>query len=265
MHAQHVRRTRQSLFHALAASAALSVSTAGLAEEAATTASPHTFTANVGLISNYVFRGMTYTQNRPAIQGGFDYAHASGLYLGVWGTNVSSKAINDASLETDFYGGYAWSTGDWRFDAGLLQFYYPGNPRLPGTREKYNTLEAYGSVGWKILTLKYSHTLTDFFGYNSASMGTNQGSSRGSGYIELNADVPLPYEVTLGLHIGRQFVRHYSAYNYTDWRVGVTKTFGEGWSASFAYTGTNADRDLWVADGKRLGKSHWIIGLKRTF
>ncbi|MBF6989176.1 MULTISPECIES: TorF family putative porin [Cupriavidus] len=234
-------------------------------EEPKPPASPHTFSANVALMSNYVFRGITYTQDRPALQGGFDYAHDSGLYAGVWATNVSSKAINGASLEMDLYGGFTKSFGDWRFDVGLLQFYYPENPKLPGSDEKYNTLELYGAVGWKFVTLKYSSTLTDFFGFNSASMGTNQGSSHGSGYLELNADVPLPEDFVLGLHVGRQWVRNYGAFNYTDWRAVVSKSFGTGWTVSLAYTGTNADRSLWVADGKRLGTAHWILGLKRVF
>jgi len=231
------------------------------AEEAA---SPHAVTTNVGFFSNYVFRGMTYTQNRPALQGGFDYAHASGLYAGVWGTNVSSDAINEASLEVDFYGGYATTMDDWSFDLGLLQFYYPEHPKLAGTDESYNTLEAYGAVGWRWLTLKYSHTLTDFFGFNSDSMGGG-GSSRGSGYLELNAKLPLAWETTLGLHVGRQRVRHYSEFDYTDWRVSLGKTFGEGWTASLAYTGTDADDSLWVVDGKELGEGHWIVALQRSF
>jgi len=229
-------------------------------------ASPHTFSANVALMSNYVFRGITYTQNRPAIQGGFDYAHESGFYAGVWGTNVSHKAINGASLELDLYGGYTRNFGeDWRIDVGLLQFYYPENPKLPGSDQKYNTLELYGAVGWRFLTLKYSSTLTDFFGFNSASMGTGRGDSRGSGYLELNADIPLPYDFTLGLHVGRQWVRHYGEFNYTDWRAAISKTFGAGWTVMLAYTGTNADSSLWTADGKSTGGPHWIVGLKRAF
>lgn len=252
----------RALGYLAACGAGLAVNGGVLAQEAA---SPHAVTANVGFFSNYVFRGMTYTQNRPALQGGFDYAHDSGLYAGVWGTNVSSEAINEASLEIDLYGGYRWAWGDWNYDVGLLQFYYPERPKLPGSRESYDTLEAYASVGWQMLTLKYSHTLTDFFGFNSDSMGDGRGHSRGSGYLELNAAVPLAADFTLGLHVGRQRVRNYGEFNYTDWRVGVSKAFGEGWTASVAYTDTNADDDLWVADDKKLGAGHWIVGLTRSF
>ena len=257
------RHSGMGVFGGLAVFAAgLAVSGSVLAQEAA---SPHTVSSNVGFFSNYVFRGMTYTQDRPALQGGFDYAHASGFYAGVWGTNVSSEAINEAGLEIDLYGGYGWSHGDWSYDVGLLQFYYPERPKLPGSRESYDTLEAYASVGWQLLTLKYSHTLTDFFGFNSDSMGDGRGDSDGSGYLELNAEVPLAADFALGLHVGRQRVHNYDEFDYTDWRVGVSKSFGEGWTATVAYTDTNADDDLWVAGDKKLGAGHWIASLVRSF
>ena len=50
--------------------------------------SPYTFTGNVGLFNQYIFRGLTQTDGKPALQGGFDYVHASGFYAGVWGSNI---------------------------------------------------------------------------------------------------------------------------------------------------------------------------------
>ena len=47
------------------------------------------FTANVALVTNYLYRGISQTGGKPAIQGGFDYAHSSGFYAGVWGSNIS--------------------------------------------------------------------------------------------------------------------------------------------------------------------------------
>ena len=60
-----------------------------------TPAPENTFTANVALYSQYIFRGLTQTNRRPALQGGFDYAHSSGFYAGVWGSNISW--ISDAA------------------------------------------------------------------------------------------------------------------------------------------------------------------------
>src|SRR5450756_487044 len=121
---------------------------------AAAPASPHTFTGNVGLVSQYIFRGLTQTNGNPAIQGGADYAHASGFYAGTWLSNISwytdqnagSKSFptslaspgaagfppytpnnsNAASLEWDFYGGFknSFGGGDWNYDVGIIQYYY---------------------------------------------------------------------------------------------------------------------------------------------
>ena len=94
------------------------------APAAAEPASPHTFTANVGLFSQYVFRGITYTNERPALQGGFDYAHDSGLYAGGWGTNVDRNGLYGNTLEIDLYGGwYKAITDDVAINVGVLQFY----------------------------------------------------------------------------------------------------------------------------------------------
>src|SRR3954468_10934767 len=95
--------------------------------------SPHTFTANVGLVSDYRFRGISQTFKEPAIQGGFDYSHSSGFYAGTWASNVYGNANSaggpvyaGASMEWDFYGGYKFEPmKDLTLDVGLLQYYYP--------------------------------------------------------------------------------------------------------------------------------------------
>src|SRR3990172_5333758 len=75
--------------------------------------SPHSLSGNAGLFSSYRFRGIDQTFGKPAIQGGIDYSHASGLYLGNWNSNVSEGAgFPAANLEMDFYGGWKKSFGD---------------------------------------------------------------------------------------------------------------------------------------------------------
>ena len=85
--------------------------TAAPAAEAAP-ASDHTFTGNAGLFSEYRFRGIAQTFAKPAFQGGFDYSHSSGFYVGNWNSNVSSGAgFAEGNLEMDFYGGYKMAVG----------------------------------------------------------------------------------------------------------------------------------------------------------
>jgi uncharacterized protein (TIGR02001 family) len=74
---------------------------------AAQTPAPSPVTGNLTIASDYRFRGISQTYKGPAIQGGVDYAHASGLYVGNWNSNVSSVMFAGGSaIEMDFYGGW---------------------------------------------------------------------------------------------------------------------------------------------------------------
>src|SRR6476646_12262702 len=113
------------------------------AQTPAAPASPHTLTGNMGLYSQYIFRGLTQTNRKPAVQGGFDYAHSSGFYAGTWASNISWLRENAStraggvtvangtygeggSLEWDFYGGYKGTVKDFSYDVGTLYYWYPG-------------------------------------------------------------------------------------------------------------------------------------------
>ncbi len=95
-------------------------------------AAPHTMaeetetavSGNVALASNYIWRGQTQTLDEPAISGGFDVAHPSGLYAGVWGSNVDFGT--DDNMEIDYYGGYAGEAGALGYDIGYIDYNYPG-------------------------------------------------------------------------------------------------------------------------------------------
>ncbi|MBU3693978.1 MAG: hypothetical protein FGM40_04020 [Rhodocyclaceae bacterium] len=199
-----------------------------MAEEAAAPASPHTFTANVGVFSQYIFRGISQTNEDPALQGGFDYAHASGVYLGTWASNISWLQDGDyykkgGSAEIDFYGGYKNTLGDTGvgYDVGLLYYWYPGNNN-PASLANADTLEAYGALSWKWFTAKYSYSLLD------RTFGTR--NSDGTWYVDLGAAVPLgDTGLTAGAHWGRQ---HYEGsgngiYSYSDWRVSLAYDMGK--------------------------------------
>jgi uncharacterized protein (TIGR02001 family) len=225
--------------------------------------SPHTLTANVGLYSQYIFRGLNQTNFDPAIQGGFDYAHSSGFYLGTWASNISwlkenltvgppqvtlGTYKNGGSLEWDFYGGYKGSVGDFGYDVGLLQYYYPGD--VYAGFNKANTLEGYVAGTWKWFTLKYSHSL------GSKTFGV--ADSRGTYYLDLAASVPLGETgLTLGAHYGIQkyngrdpinwnAASNDELYSYNDYKISLTydmgkmsKTF-EAMTLGVAYTDTSS-------------------------
>jgi len=230
--------------------------------QSAAAESPHAFTGNLSLVSEYRFRGINQTNAKPAVQGGFDYAHADGFYAGTWASNVNwlsdggGGAVSN-SLEWDFYGGYKGAVGDIGYDVGLLYYYYPGS--YPSGFNSPNTLELYVAGSWQMLTLKYSHALTDLFGFND---------SEGSGYLDLSGNFDLGNGVALGAHVGHQTVHSNSGCSYTDWKVGVSKDMS-GLTWGLAYIDTNAKGDAGEcyrnAFNRDLGKGTVVLSVGKTF
>ncbi|OIQ96688.1 bacterial protein of unknown function (Gcw_chp) [mine drainage metagenome] len=233
-------------------------------------ASPHTVTANIGFFTDYTFRGISYTRERGAVQGGIDYSHSSGLYAGVWASNVQQDALYGNTVELDLYGGYVRPlTESLSLNVGFLQFFYPDANHAGGTGGSPNTTELNAALTYKYFTLKHSYAVTNFFGINNTFGG--KGDSRGSGYTEFNVAYPLPVvDLNLALHVGHQTVHNYSDGNYTDWLVGVNKDFSiagsTGWNAGLNYTTTDANK-AWYVDAKGWGTGgDRVIGyIKRTF
>jgi len=226
-----------------------------------------TFTGNVGLFSQYVFRGITQTNEKPAIQGGFDLGHKSGFYVGTWASNISwlSDANPDVSapIEWDFYGGYKWTLpADFVADFGVLYYWYPGTYPA-GYSPKPNTTELYAALNWKMLQVKYSYAVSDTFGWPN---------SEGSYYIEgnLNWDViekvnDIMGKVTLIGHVGHQSINNNSAATYTDWKVGVST---ELWGVTVGIFGTGTDANeapYTNRFGKDTSRSQFVAFVQKTF
>jgi uncharacterized protein (TIGR02001 family) len=207
------------------------------AEEA--TAAP-ALTANIGLFSSYRFRGIDQTFGKPALQGGFDYAHSSGFYVGNWNSNVSSGAgFADGNLEMDFYGGYKTAFGDFGLDVGAIYYYYPGS-EMRGLTGGVNTgaadnKEVYIGGSWKFVSLKYSYAIDDYF----ATRGDGGAKTRGTSYLDLSANYDLGNGWGVNGHVGRLDYKNFSNGDYTDWKVGVTKDLN-GWVVGASYVDTNA-------------------------
>lgn len=220
--------------------AALAVPGVALAEET----SPHTVSANVGFTTDYIFRGIAQTSHNPAVQGGIDYSHASGLYAGVWGSNVSwiadsgAVATGSVTMELDTYFGFRNSfADDFTYDVGFIRYNYLGDYTAAAGFAKADTDEIYGAIGYKWITAKYSYGLGQFLTVPGAQ-GTN--------YFELNASVPVADTgITFGAHVGKQTYKGTAAAafantpTYTDYKLSVSKDFS-GYVVGLAYTDTNA-------------------------
>lgn len=254
---------------ALALLVGLNVSSVYAAEESAP-ASPHTITGNLGFVSDYRFRGISQTAKHPAIQGGFDYAHASGFYAGTWASNVSHYSYTDANMEWDFYGGYNYKLNDdIGLTAGGLYYFYPGGKN--GVGDRFDTFEANFGGNWKWVSGKLWYSLTDFFGL------TDPDKSRGSTYIEANVSFPMSElktgnvwldKLTLVGHLGHQKVRHYGDFDYSDWKIGATYDL-HGFILGAAYVDTNAKKDFYTLATNRgdkyIGSATVVFSVSKTF
>jgi uncharacterized protein (TIGR02001 family) len=243
---------RKTIIAASLASAAIAVPSLAAAQAAAAApTSPHSFTGNVGLFSEYRFRGIAQTFGKPALQGGFDYSHASGVYLGNWNSNINEGAGFPAgNLEMDFYGGWKKTWGDWGLDIGAIYYAYPGsdaNATLgtsfvsPRDASKVHTgavsnFEVYIGGSWKWLSVKYYHSVDDYF----SLPGT-----KNSSYLDFTGTYDLGNGWGLVGHIGSFKLKNWSTGvdatkgDYTDWKIGVTKDLG-GWILAASYIDTSA-------------------------
>ena len=251
-------------------------------------ASDFTASYNVGLFSQYIFRGLTQTNNKPALQGGFDVSHKSGLYIGGWASNVSWLRDNagtstaplynsGGSLEIDLYGGFKTEVQGVGIDLGALQYYYPGSLNS-AVYDKANTTELYGALSYGWLQAKVSGVVSkDAWGFGKKyNAGTNGDDERGTYYAELNANIPLADTgITALLHVGRQeFNQAKSAptnpeASYTDWKIGLTKGFDGGLNIGAFYTDTNISTANatanWTYAGKNIGDSTGTVFVQKTF
>ena len=220
----------------------------------------YTLSYNLGVTSDYRFRGMAQTSFNPALQAGIDFAHKSGLYLGTWGSNVSwikdYAGATDGSLEIDLYGGFKGEISkDFTYDLGLIKYQYPSNNAATNA----NTTEFYGALTYGLVTAKYSRSAGNFI--------ANPNSS-GSAYFEVAASFDLGNGFTLTPHVGRQSIPNVvnSAGDYTDYSLTLAKDFGSGLSATVAAVGSNANKPFYTdTNGKFLGDGTLQVGLKYSF
>ncbi|MEN9396722.1 MAG: hypothetical protein RLZ81_1252 [Pseudomonadota bacterium] len=240
----------------LIASAALLASVASLAQTKAPEPD-YTLAYNLGATTDYRYRGISQTRLKPTVQGGIDFSHKSGFYLGAWGSGIKwiKDGGGDASVELDLYGGYKATVGAIGYDLGVLTYQYPSNKLNPSA----NTTELYGAATLGPATLKYSHSVSNLFGF---------ANSKNSGYLDLSASFDLGDGWSLAPHIGRQRVAHNSLYSYTDYSLAVNKDI-DGLVLSATLVGTDADQAAYTtsaaAGGKFLGKSGLLLSVKKNF
>lgn len=280
------RRKESTVSALLATITTLAIATSTLAEDtkppAEETKPPYSLTGNLGFVSDYRFRGISQTHKKPAVQGGFDFVHDSGFFVGTWASNVTSNLFANGNMEWDFYGGYNWKLNDdFTLSFSLIHYFYPNaKTSTTGPSKKFDTTEFAFGGSWKWLNAKYSHTITDYFGVTGSDGGllpfnadsgvsdSPNGNSKGSGYLELNATYPLIDKLSLVGHLGRQKVRHYGNLDYTDWKLGATYDLN-GFVFGLAYADTNAKKAYYksgpTGDVKEIAKGTIVLSVIKSF
>lgn len=240
-----------------------------------------TTSGNLALVSDYVFRGLTQTWGQPALQGGANF-DAGGFDAGFWGSSVNARGYPGGGGELDLSASYGRGFGQgfsWR--AGLYGYLYPGAnlDRAGLPTQSLDTGEANLALGWRWLTLKYNRALTGYFGAGPAA-GFGR-SSRGTGYLQLDAGFTLDPQWTLSLHAGHT---HYTTVlatplpdgarnpDYSDYGATLVRRLDAHWALGASLThATNAAyyramaSDLDASDTLDVGGTRGVVMLQGTF
>ena len=188
------------------------------------------FTANVGVTNNYIWRGLTQSENVAAVQGGIDFAAGNGFYAGTWASNVSYAPGDVFSYEHDVYFGFSGEAGDVSYDVGYLYYNYD-------EEAEFDFGEIYGSIGYG----GFSATL-NILANTEADEGEGQDFGFGQAYyLSLDYGTEVGDGVELGFHVGYHDGDFNEAFNgvpgsYTDYNVSLAKN-----GFSFMITGTDLD------------------------
>lgn len=193
--------------------------------------------------SDYVFRGVSQTDEGPAIQASVDIGHSSGFYAGIWASNVDFDAPDGIDIELNFYVGWTFEFEDEsEVDLQLVRYQYPG--ANPGYGINYNELiAAYSFLDYYTATVAYSN---DFL---------NSGES--AFYYHAGAEFPLGVgELNLTLGAGFNDISALAGSDYWDYQLGISRSFGMI-NADLSYfntSGFDADVQDW------LGPRNWADG-----
>lgn len=180
---------------------------------------------NVAVGSDYVFRGVSQTEEDPALSGGVDLT-AGQFYGGGWASNVGFPGDDDTNAEFDLYGGFRPEVAGWNLDLGVVGYFYAGQPG--GADYDYVELKAAASraVGPATLGAAVFYA-PDFFG----------ASEDEAAYVEANAAFAPADRWTVSGAVGRQFVS--SDFDYTTWNLGAAYALSDTVALDVRYHDTD--------------------------
>jgi len=216
----------------------------------------NSLTFNVAALSDYRARGISQTRFDSALQAGADFVNIpTGIYAGTWLSTI--KWVEDQggtdNIEWDFYAGKRGHIiTNLSYDVGVMVYTYPRND----LRTNANSTEIYGQLGYGPTYAKYSYSVGNLFGF---------ANSRGSGYLDVGANIKAAFGTTLNLHAGQQTIANSSSANYVDWKIGISKNFGFA-TGALAVIGANTNYYVGPApDFVILTKTELIVTFSKVF
>ena len=215
-------------------------------------------TTNLGATSDYRFRGISQTQNAPALQGGIDYADKSGVYIGNWNSSVSSQLYtNGSGLESDLYAGYKKEVEGVTLDVGSYNYFYP---RASVGSTNYNTKEVYVGAAKGPVSVKVSQSLGDYFATSN---------SKGTRYYQADVTYPIAgTKASVLAHAGKTDIANNTTLDYTDYNFGVGYNIAGFDVTAKYYTNSNKTTTFETANtlnGQKLYKNAAVLSVSKTF
>lgn len=186
---------------------------------------------NVALVSDYRFRGVSFSDGDIALQGGIDLGHSSGVYVGTWASSISGGSAF-GELELDIYAGWSGDVADGvTFDVGLLYYIYPTGD-VPGADTDY--FEPYASIGYTIGPV--GATLGVAYAWEQDSLG-----GQDNFYVYTDFEVGIPETpVSLTAHLGYTdgiFATDFGGDSF-DWGLGASYAVTDSLSLGVNYVDT---------------------------
>ncbi len=201
---------------------------------------------NVSLATDYVYRGISQTNEEATIQGGFDLETDSGFYAGVWASNIAF----DGSIEIDLYAGIGGEISEnFGYDVGVLRYQYPSD--AGPNDSSFN--EIYGSLSYGGFTAGLNYSPDFFFESGKAT------------YVYLEYSLPLPNEFSVDFHYGNQTIDDngtFGAPDYAEYYIAVSRSWSD-----LDFSLTWYDTDLSGADcfgGSAVCDSRVVFGLSKS-
>ncbi len=185
------------------------------------------FSANVAMTTDYVFRGYSQSDEELSVSGGFDVAHTSGIYAGIWGASIDGDGYGNAVMEADYYIGWAGETGPVSLDVGYLRYTYPGaDAGTDADTDEYH-IGVSGEVATVGLGVTYYYS-DDYFG-----LGDND-------LWEFSGEVPVgQFSIAAAYGISDGDEADGGA-DYDYWSIGASTEFG-GFGFDLTYHDTDED------------------------